>query len=47
MSVQQDTESIIEDATFDFAMGDAGSAISKLKGALEGLSCEVVKPKLV
>lgn len=35
MSEQQDTESIIEDATFDFAMGDADSAISKLKGALE------------
>ena len=37
MSEQQDTESIIEDATFDFAMGDASSAVSKLKGALEAV----------
>ena len=34
MPESQDTESIIEDATFDFAMGDAESAVSKLRDAL-------------
>jgi len=35
MSKSLDTENIIEDATFDFAMGDIDSAVSKLKTALE------------
>jgi len=35
MSEPLDTESIIEDATFDFAMGDVESAVSKLKNALD------------
>jgi|ETNmetMinimDraft_22_1059887.scaffolds.fasta_scaffold00011_70 predicted Zn-dependent protease len=38
MSEPSDIESIIEDATFDFTMGDAPTAISKLERLLEGAS---------
>ena len=38
MSEPSDIESIIEDATFDFTMGDAPTAISKLENLLESAS---------
>lgn len=38
MSEPSDIESIIEDATFDFTMGDAPTAISKLERLLEEAS---------
>jgi len=31
----EDTKSVIEDATFDFTMGDSGQAIAKLEALLE------------
>ncbi len=38
MSEPSDIQSIVEDATFDFTMGDAASAISKLESLLESAS---------